>query len=510
MKKKLISLLAAAAMMTSSAAAAVPEPTATNDQISTGVIGGADGPTAVYVSEHIPTAEIPFSAEIAEQYGIEGAANIYYNSQYLDPAIIIQSRTMLPFRDFLETIGAAVTYDEKTKTVTAVRGETEINFSLDSDNIHIKNDLGEKDITMDVVPVVIEGNTYAPLRFLSEAFAMQVGWNPYMHTALVADFEKYYDELWANCSNIMKIAEIGLLQPERAASSGKVEIGLHSDFTSPSYVEGDIEPNILDIKLSLDTNGTQTGKNSDSASTINFSYSDPDGNNIEIKDSSLDLVMKDDTFYFRTDIGEQIPDLPPEAAKLLQGQWLKLSLEDYISLIATTSGSDINIEDMRSLINNSQDPRAMLEYQIKTSGLNLYSTYSVDAVTEIVKLLTKIDSYINVTETGEDDYMITMNMDNDALIDCIMSTFDAPEDEIAELRSEFNDFNIVFNVNLEENVTDKIVTAQKLALEFSGKYDDTNMSFTINADSTVDPTAEVEDIEIPENAIDILESIYGI
>lgn len=94
-------------------------------------------------------------AEVAEKYGIEGAASIYYNSQYLDPAIIINSRTMLPFRDFLEAIGAKVDYDENTKTVTAVRNETEIRFSIGSDKIYIKNDLGEKEITMDVAPVVI-------------------------------------------------------------------------------------------------------------------------------------------------------------------------------------------------------------------------------------------------------------------------------------------------------------------------------------------------------------------
>lgn len=148
MKKKLISLIAVAALTLCALPASAAEP-------ETGVIGGADGPTDVYIGGQIPTVEMPFSAEVAEKYGIEGAASIYYNSQYLDPAIIINSRTMLPFRDFLEAIGAKVDYDENTKTVTAVRNETEIRFSIGSDKIYIKNDLGEKEITMDVAPVVI-------------------------------------------------------------------------------------------------------------------------------------------------------------------------------------------------------------------------------------------------------------------------------------------------------------------------------------------------------------------
>lgn len=497
MKKKIILLFAAAAMMTSTAAAAA------NDS---GIIGGADGLTEIYIPDNTPIFDIPYTAEIPEQYsidyGIKGVANIYYNSQFLDPTIIIKSRTMFPFRNFLETIGAAVTYDEKTKTVTAARGETEIYFTLDSDTIHIKNDLGEKNITMDVTPIVIEGKTYVPIRFLGEAFAMQVDWNAFERTVLIVDFEKYYDELWANCTNIMKIAELGLLQPESSALSGKAALGFHLD--SPSYVKGNIERETLDIELSMESNGTQVSMDSDTTSTINFSFSNHLGENIEIKDASLDLIMKDDVLYFKTNIGEQLTDIPPEAAKFLQGDWFKISLEDFITL----TGSSMDIEYMRGLLNDSQNPRAMLEHQIKTRGSKLYGRYSVDRVTDTVKLLTKIDSYINVAETGEDDYMITLNMDNDDLMDHIISRSDMSEDEIATLRGDFN--NIVFNANVEKAITDKIVTAQKLTFEYSAKDEDASMSFTINSDSAVNPAAEVEDIEIPDNAVDILEKIYGI
>lgn len=534
MKKRLLTIITSAAVLLSvlPAAAAVPEPEAANDHINAGVIGGADGPTEIYVSEpdsnigngnknainsyvpydaikNIPTAEIPFPAEIAEKYGIEGAANIYYNSQYLDPAIIIQSRTMLPFRDFFETIGADVAYDEKTKTVTAVRDETEISFALDSDTIHIKNNLGEKDTAMDVTPVVIEGNTYAPLRFLGEAFAMQVDWNNYERTALVADFEKYYDELWEKCPNIMKIAELGLLQPERAATNGKAGISFRSDFPELPSTD-DNARSVVDISLSLEQNGTQLGINSNTASKINFNYSDPSGNSIEVKDASLELIMKDETIYFKTNIGEQLTDIPPEAAEYLQNQWFKLSLEDYFGLIAGASTFNVDMEDMRDLLNHSQDPRAMLEYQLKSTGSRLYWTSSVDMITNMVEIISKIDSYINVAETGEDDYLITMKMDKDDLIDCIVSLSYMSEDEADEIRDEFNNSSFVFNVDLEEAVTDRIVTSQKLAVELALTEYGCSMSFRINTDATVDPNAEVGDIEIPADAVDIIEKIYGI
>lgn len=506
MKKKLTSLIAVSALTLCGLSVSAAEP----EEVA--IIGGADAPTAVYIGGQRPDEKMPFSPETVDKYEIEGTAQIYYNSQYLNPAIIIDSRTMLPFRDFLETIGAEVNYDEKTKTVTAVRNETEIRFSIGSDKIYIKNDLGEKEITMDVLPVVIEGNTYAPLRFLGESFAMQVDWSGYQHTALIVDYEKYFDELWEKCPNIMKLSELGLIQPERAASSGKADFAVYS-IMKPASAANEDEPEKFDIKLTVDTNGAQIGAMSSSSTTIDFSYTSPYTDTYEITDASLDLIWDGETFYFKTDIAEKLAETNPdaaEAAEWLQNKWFKISLEDYVSLLTSMSGDDIDVEELRVLIANSQDPRAMMEYQIKAGGSRLYGTYSVDMISAKVRAVEMLDSFVDVTETGEDDYKITMKLDTEDFIKLIIEVAALDADEAEEFRNESEEAGIGINLSLDAAVTDKIMDTTKLHFDMFWPENDVNNNITINVDSVVDPNAEVDDIEIPADAVDIIEKIYGI
>ena len=47
---------------------------------------------------------------------------------------------MVPFRQILETMGAEVSYDKATKTVSAVTDDLEIKFAVGSKDIHVTKD----------------------------------------------------------------------------------------------------------------------------------------------------------------------------------------------------------------------------------------------------------------------------------------------------------------------------------------------------------------------------------
>ena len=46
------------------------------------------------------------------------------------PPQIIDGRTMVPMRKIFESLGAVVTWDESTQTVTGKRGDTTVNVSI--------------------------------------------------------------------------------------------------------------------------------------------------------------------------------------------------------------------------------------------------------------------------------------------------------------------------------------------------------------------------------------------
>ena len=77
------------------------------------------------------------TAVAAEKPGIQ----VQYNGKNIafTDAVpkIVDGRTMVPFRQILETMGAEVSYDNATKTVTAKTDEMELKFAVGSKDINV-------------------------------------------------------------------------------------------------------------------------------------------------------------------------------------------------------------------------------------------------------------------------------------------------------------------------------------------------------------------------------------
>ena len=103
--------------------------------------------------------------------------SVYINNERIDftsEPIIENDRTLVPMRGIFEELDAIVTWDNDTNTATAVKDNTEIKISIDSDTM-LKN--GEA-IKLDAPARLIDdAYTYVPLRAVSEAFGYKVIWS---------------------------------------------------------------------------------------------------------------------------------------------------------------------------------------------------------------------------------------------------------------------------------------------------------------------------------------------
>jgi phosphate transport system substrate-binding protein len=91
-----------------------------------------------------------------------------------DPAPFLQNgRVLVPMRDIFEALGATVTWDASTQTVTGVKGDTSVILVVGQSTATI----GEEQDTLDVPSQIVDGHTVVPLRFVSEAFGAQVDWD---------------------------------------------------------------------------------------------------------------------------------------------------------------------------------------------------------------------------------------------------------------------------------------------------------------------------------------------
>ena len=97
------------------------------------------------------------------------------------PAMIINGRTMIPFRYFIETaLGGTANFDASTYTITAtVRGHT---FVMVVDKTTFSVDGKVMDLPQ--APTIVDSRTLVPLR-LVETIAQSVGWDPLTRKATI-------------------------------------------------------------------------------------------------------------------------------------------------------------------------------------------------------------------------------------------------------------------------------------------------------------------------------------
>ena len=88
------------------------------------------------------------------------------------PFVNESDRTMVPVRVISETFGANVSWDDPTQTVTVTSGETVLKLVIGSNTA----DVNGKEVAMDSVPVLVNGRTFVPLRFIGEALGYNINY----------------------------------------------------------------------------------------------------------------------------------------------------------------------------------------------------------------------------------------------------------------------------------------------------------------------------------------------
>lgn len=97
--------------------------------------------------------------------------------------IISEGRTLVPLRAIFEALKADVQWDEETKTVTSLRGETKISLQIGSNNMYV-NDAAK---VLDVPAQIVNSRTLVPVRAISEAFGAKVEWSGETKTVTITE-----------------------------------------------------------------------------------------------------------------------------------------------------------------------------------------------------------------------------------------------------------------------------------------------------------------------------------
>ena len=104
----------------------------------------------------------------------------------VDPQIV-NSRTMVPVRKIFEVLGATIEWDGTTQTVTASTEEKTMKLQINNNIATVTTGDMTEELTLDSAPVVIEGRTLVPVRFISETLGLKVGWDDATQTVIIMD-----------------------------------------------------------------------------------------------------------------------------------------------------------------------------------------------------------------------------------------------------------------------------------------------------------------------------------
>lgn len=106
------------------------------------------------------------------------------NESQLDTAPIIQNgRTLLPLRAVVEGLGGSVAWEDETRTAVFAKGDKVIFMTIGSNTAFVNT----TEYTMDVEPVIINGRTMLPIRFVAENLGFQVEWEETTQTITVTE-----------------------------------------------------------------------------------------------------------------------------------------------------------------------------------------------------------------------------------------------------------------------------------------------------------------------------------
>ena len=110
------------------------------------------------------------------QLNAAAAISVYVDGSKLamdQPPVQSSGRVLLPMRAIFESLGARVSYNSRTKTVTGSKDGTTVVLKLGSKSATIDN----MNVSLDVPANTLRGRTMVPVRFVSEALGALVSWN---------------------------------------------------------------------------------------------------------------------------------------------------------------------------------------------------------------------------------------------------------------------------------------------------------------------------------------------
>lgn len=92
---------------------------------------------------------------------------------FQSPPFILNETTFVQFRPIFERLGIEIQWDDSTRTIYGKKVGLQLQLQIDNPVARVNG----KSVTMPAAPEMVDGHTFVPVRFISEAAGAQVEWD---------------------------------------------------------------------------------------------------------------------------------------------------------------------------------------------------------------------------------------------------------------------------------------------------------------------------------------------
>lgn len=145
---------------------------------------------AALVGTMLATSGSAFAQSNNQEVRIASSAGVYTDvsvtidgtlQEFEQSAVMVDGSTLVPMRGIFSRLGAVLSWNADTQTVTAVKGDTEVSLTIGNTTAYIKGQA----VTLSTAPVIVNDSTLIPLRFVAESLGAKVAWDGDTYTASI-------------------------------------------------------------------------------------------------------------------------------------------------------------------------------------------------------------------------------------------------------------------------------------------------------------------------------------
>ncbi|MCI8403504.1 MAG: copper amine oxidase N-terminal domain-containing protein [Clostridia bacterium] len=418
--------------------------------------------------------------------------NILYNDTIVDcdgvKPVNADGRVMIPFRTALENMGASVEYDNAHKLVTAKKDDIIIKFTLMDDMIYIDRNGEQSTLTMDVPMMVVDGSTLVPIRFMSNALDMRVGWDGDSETVIIMDYDGYFKDFENIMPNMNRLFEMKI-----------------PDFNSCSELF-DIDVNYSDNydTFNFSLKGTAESGGIDSSSRMNILLNTEFGD-ISLEDAKADVIFDDGKLYIKTDILEHI-------SKNIDDKFLKFAAVTFNGITWYKLDLDRLTEEMglSASFNQTINSTGLLKNYMQLIMDMVSQGYDVDMSTAVMAASMfdtweEIDPYISVTEKKDGGYTVKLDISPDDF-NTIIKNIGASQLNVEDMKMIEEMIKFTCSMDME---CDGVKQTSDIMIDVSAGIEDVKLSLKMKFNEKDEVADEAQTVTIPAESVDITDTVLG-